>query len=196
MLRINSGQQASSSSNSLLGVRETKENKNRKEIGKYGKWTVSSCKSGFGATLLRDGNLTTFWQSDGPQPHFINVQFQKKINLGTVSLYLDYKQDESYTPNKILIKAGTDHRNAHEITTVELQEPIGWQDIDLRVDDGDEGEGSEPLQAHFVQISILTNHQNGKDSHVRQVKIYSRDSDSENMETPQTMEFQHFSVMR
>jgi anaphase-promoting complex subunit 10 len=30
----------------------------------------------------------------------------------------------------------------------------------------------EFLKAYFVQLAILANHQNGRDTHVRQVKIY------------------------
>ena len=28
------------------------------------------------------------------------------------------------------------------------------------------------LKAYFVQLAILTNHQNGRDTHIRQVKIF------------------------
>ena len=34
----------------------------------------------YGVELLRDGKEDTYWQSDGPQPHHINVQFQKKVS--------------------------------------------------------------------------------------------------------------------
>ncbi|XP_069861418.1 anaphase-promoting complex subunit 10-like isoform X1 [Dipodomys merriami] len=30
---------------------------------------------GFGVDRLRDGNLETNWQSDGSQPHLVNIQF-------------------------------------------------------------------------------------------------------------------------
>jgi hypothetical protein len=29
------------------------------------------------------------------------------------------------------------------------------------------------LRAHIVQLAVLANHQNGKDSHFRQVRIYT-----------------------
>ncbi|KAJ6304998.1 hypothetical protein OIU78_020528 [Salix suchowensis] len=48
----------------------------------------------------------TYWQSDGAQPHVVNIQFQKKVKLQLVVLYLDFKLDESYTPSKISIRAG------------------------------------------------------------------------------------------
>ena len=35
-----------------------------------------NCVSGYGVNLLRDNNLETYWQSDGGQPHMVNVQFR------------------------------------------------------------------------------------------------------------------------
>ena len=48
-------------------------NSKRREIGDQGVWTLSSAKAGNGVEQLRDDNTNTFWQSDGTQPHFVNV---------------------------------------------------------------------------------------------------------------------------
>ena len=56
--------------------------------------------TGFGVDQLRDNCLETYWQSDGPQPHLVNIQFRKKTTVQDVCLYADYKLDESYTPNR------------------------------------------------------------------------------------------------
>lgn len=42
-------------------------------------WSVTSAKPGNGVELLRDGRDDTYWQSDGAQPHLVNVAFQKKV---------------------------------------------------------------------------------------------------------------------
>jgi len=55
---------------------------------------------GFGVEQLCDGSLDTYWQSDGPQPHLINVQFRRKMTITNICIYADYKADESYTPNR------------------------------------------------------------------------------------------------
>jgi anaphase-promoting complex subunit 10 len=55
---------------------------------------LSSAKAGNGVEQLRDENTNTFWQSDGAQPHFVNIQFMKKtrvqvntkINIGNRNL--------------------------------------------------------------------------------------------------------------
>ena len=64
-------------------------------------WSVTSAKPGNGVELLRDDNLETYWQSDGAQPHLVNIQFQKKVHMMELLLYADFKHDESYTPNKV-----------------------------------------------------------------------------------------------
>ena len=47
-----------------------------REIGELAIWSLSSCKPGFGIDQLRDNNFDTYWQSDGPQPHLISIQFR------------------------------------------------------------------------------------------------------------------------
>lgn len=49
-----------------------------REIGDDAVWCLSSAKPGNGVEQLRDDSADTFWQSDGPQPHLVNVQFMKK----------------------------------------------------------------------------------------------------------------------
>lgn len=38
-----------------------------------------SAKPGNGVELLRDNREDTYWQSDGVQPHVVNIQFQRKV---------------------------------------------------------------------------------------------------------------------
>ena len=64
-------------------------------------WSLSSCKAeGYGIMQLLSPRMDSYWQSDGPQPHIINIEFQKKTDICFVLLYLDIKVDESYTPSK------------------------------------------------------------------------------------------------
>jgi anaphase-promoting complex subunit 10 len=83
-------------------------------------------KPGNGVEQIRDDNVDTYWQSDGGQPHLINIQFHKKMSIVEVAFYLDYKLDESYTPKKLSIRAGTTFHDLVEIHVLELSEPTGW----------------------------------------------------------------------
>ena len=148
------------------------------EIGKLAVWSVTSAKPGNGVELLRDNSLDTYWQSDGAQPHLVNVQFQKKVRLRELAIYADYRLDESYTPNKISVRAGNSFHDLREIKTLDLDEPSGWTRVTLTKDEVEgvtRGDGSvegECLRTYFLQVAVLSNHQNGRDTHIRQVKIY------------------------
>ncbi|XP_020229561.1 anaphase-promoting complex subunit 10 [Cajanus cajan] len=138
------------------------------EMGKKAAWSVSSCKPGNGVSSLRDDNFDTYWQSDGAQPHLVNIQFQKKVRLQLIVMYVDFKLDESYTPSKISIRAGDGFHNLKEIRIVEIVKPVGWVYISLS--------GFDPretfVNTFMLQIAVLSNHLNGRDTHVRQIKVY------------------------
>ena len=112
--------------------RDGAEREDLSEIGKLAVWSVTSAKPGNGVELLRDNNLDTYWQSDGAQPHLVNIQFQKKVRVREVAIYADYKLDESYTPSKISIRAGNSFHDLREIKVVDLEEPVGWMHFRLR----------------------------------------------------------------
>ncbi|KAL0802907.1 hypothetical protein Bca101_058083 [Brassica carinata] len=71
-------------------------------------------------------------------------------------LYVDFKLDESYTAIR------------PEIKSVELVKPSGWVYVSLS--------GTDSRDTFFntfmLQISILSNHLNGRDTHIRQIKVY------------------------
>lgn len=95
---------------------------------------------------MRDNNLETYWQSDASQPHTISIQFTQKQLVSDILLYVDYKQDESYTPHKISVRAGSNFNDLHvclfcvfewthkmivsihsqEINSFTFDEPVGW----------------------------------------------------------------------
>ena len=52
------------------------------------------------------------------------------------------------------------------------EEPRGWVDVDL---EGVGVGGKAELRAFVVQVRVLENHQNGKDTHVRAVQIFAQD---------------------
>lgn len=142
------------------------------EVGSQAVWSLSSCKPGFGVEQLRDKNLETYWQSDGPQPHLVNIQFKRKTTISNISLFADYKMDESYTPKLISIRAGNHFHDIHEVELLELKEPNGWVVVPLK------DTNNKAIRAFLIQIAIINNHQNGRDTHIRQIKIHSPIRDS------------------
>lgn len=62
-----------------------------------------------------------------------------------------------------------------------LEEPLGWVEVDLGAggvrDDGEEVRGESGgggcLRTWLIQVVILGNHQNGKDTHVRGLQVFA-----------------------
>jgi anaphase-promoting complex subunit 10 len=152
-------------------ISQTVDASQHKDISDLAVWTISTAKPGNGVEQLRDDNLETYWQSDGGQPHLINIQFTRKTQLSQVCVYLDYGLDESYTPKRMGVRCGTTLHDLTDICTVELAEPVGWVTIPLF----DPLEGAScPLRTHMLQIRVYQMHQNGRDTHVRQVKVFNK----------------------
>ncbi|RKP21598.1 galactose-binding like protein [Rozella allomycis CSF55] len=106
-----------------------------RDIGDQAHWMLSSRKMGFGVENLRDDQVETFWQSDGNQPHLINIMFSRKTSVYALAVYLDYRQDESYTPQKILVRAGYTYHDLQDVCQKEFNEPCGWTLFPLSDDD-------------------------------------------------------------
>ncbi|KAJ8008546.1 hypothetical protein DPEC_G00106000 [Dallia pectoralis] len=164
-----------------------------REIGSQAVWSLSSCKPGFGVDQLRDDNLETYWQSDGSQPHLVNIQFRRKTTVKMLCIYADYKSDESYTPSKISVRVGNNFHNLQEIRQqLEMVEPSGWIHIPLL------DSVNNPIRTFMIQIAVLANHQNGRDTHMRQIKVYTPVEESSIGKFPRctTVDFMMYRTIR
>jgi hypothetical protein len=70
-------------------------------------------------------------RSEGPQPHIIDLSFPKRVlvsvrlslldcnelqsHIQAISLFTSHPRDDSYTPSKISISAGTGIHDLHEV---------------------------------------------------------------------------------
>lgn len=143
-----------------------------REISPLASWTVSTYKPGCGVEALRSPSTSQFWQSDGPQPHLLNIHFFKLVSIVRLRVHLDFELDESYTPTRMVFLAGTGMYDLTEFAEWMGEAPTGWVEIGL---DGVGCGGGNVLRAMVVQVRVCENHQNGKDTHVRGVQIYARD---------------------
>lgn len=134
---------------------------------------MSTYKPGCGIPALLSPSISQFWQSDGPQPHLLNIHFFKLVQIVKLRVYLDFTLDESYTPTRMLFLAGMGMYDLTEFAEWIGEEPKGWVDVPLEgVGGGDDG---NVLRAMLVQIRVCENHQNGKDTHVRGVQVFAMD---------------------
>ncbi|KAI1481400.1 APC10-domain-containing protein [Daldinia eschscholtzii] len=151
-----------------------------KEISNLASFTVSSYKPGCGVKELRDDDVNHYWQSDGPQPHRLNIHFIKRVEIRKLRLYLDYELDESYTPTKIQITAGFSPNMTIPYTMMEFNQPKGWVDVPIEGAGG--GHDGNSLCCWFIRVIVLENHQNGKDTHIRGVEVYALDDSADTAE--------------
>ncbi|KAF3041158.1 anaphase promoting complex subunit doc1 [Didymella heteroderae] len=153
-----------------------------REISTLASWTVSSSKPGCSIPQLRHPSPNFFWQSDGPQPHYLNIHFFKLVRIVGLRLYLDFEQDESYTPTRIIFLAGSGMNDLQEWGEMRLESPRGWQWADFsNVGDADSDSSmSEPdseddtFNAHILELNRPRNRRTSE----------HRSSDSENMPLP------------
>ncbi|GAW83557.1 hypothetical protein, conserved [Plasmodium gonderi] len=157
------------------------------DVGCLGIWKLSSSRNKSDMKKLKDENMNTYWQSSSLGPHTITIQFFKLTKITKIYLLFNYSLDESYTPYEILTKVGNDENhldilcsNFCDVNKYTFNEPF-WFIIDL-----------EKFQFHsyfynynvknfkhtnFVhcrclQICIMSNQHYGRDTRIRQVKIF------------------------
>lgn len=161
------------------------------DLSPLANWKLSLFKPGYGVAQLRDDSPDTYWQSDGlgnqsnnnsnnnnsstnlnqlANPHSITIQFLKKVSLERISIFANYSLDESYTPSKIQVMAGSSETfDLTEVCVVDFVNPNGWSHI---IFNGIRSDGV--LKCFVVKVNILSNHQDGKDSHVRAIRCFGR----------------------
>ena len=135
---------------------------NLQDITKSALWSVSTTKAGYEIGAMFDGHSDTFWQSDSIPPHFIMAQFPKKTYLTKLSLHINIQLDETYTPVEIILHVGDDPNILTELRkeAISLENQSAWIDIPLDV------------STIFLKIEISKNLQGGKDTRIRQIKLW------------------------
>lgn len=88
-----------------------------------------------------------------------------------------YPLASSFFP-RISLRAGTHFNDLIEVDQIELSEPVGWVCVPMK-DIND-----KPIRTFMVQIAVLSNHQNGRDTHLRRIKIRSPVQDTYVVKTP------------
>lgn len=177
---------------------EELENLHLLDLSPLANWKLSSYKQGCGLSQLLEDSPDSLWQSDGSNgtnnvnasangmnnnqlanPHSVTIQFAKKISLERISIFTNFTLDESYTPSKIRIMAGSSGWDLSEVCTVNFSKPIGWSHI---IFNGIRTDGV--LKCFVVKLIVLANHQDGKDSHIRAIRCFGKKTAQSNLNLP------------
>lgn len=100
--------------------------------------------------------------SDGTAPHFVNVKMMDLTKIEEILLFLNYEKDDSYTPNRIVIKSGLCEFDTQLVLEQDIVKPKGWISFIMSP--------SVP-PATFLQVSFPYNYLNGKDLRLRGLQI-------------------------
>jgi len=118
------------------------------------------------------------------------ARVRARARLSELRIYANFKIDESYTPSRLSVRIGTSHHDLQEIQVVDLKEPEGWFTIRLAkprgevrntntqstgaciLRDPEVGGAIDFIRTHFVQLAIISNHQGGRDTHIRQIQAF------------------------
>jgi anaphase-promoting complex subunit 10 len=106
----------------------------------------------------------------------LTIHFLRRVEIRAIRFYVNYTQDESYTPIAVTFSAGTGHHDLIQFASLKMNNPIGWQEVDLSCAGG--GDDGRALCCWLVQMQVCENHQNGKDTHIRAIKLYGSDEHS------------------
>lgn len=120
---------------------------------------LSSCKRDHSLRELLSSDMSEYWATDDVLPHSITISFSKIRYIHSVQLFLSFTQDDSYTPEKIEIRSGLTRETIRLISAVALKEPEGLFTL------------SVARRCFYIQIVINSNHQEGKDAHIRHLKV-------------------------
>ena len=117
----------------------------------------------------------------------MNIHFFKLVRIVGLRLYLDFEQDESYTPTRIVFLAGSGMNDLQEWGEMRLESPRGWiwadfsnvgdaSDESSADSDSDGSESDNAFQTRMIQGLARPRNRRDPSAH--------RSSDSENMPLP------------
>ncbi|CAI5450040.1 unnamed protein product [Caenorhabditis angaria] len=139
-----------------------------RDITSDGFFTLSSCSPGFGVHELLNDSHDKWWKTNQNLPHQIWVEFQKKVDVKYLMLYVDYKQDESFCPAELKIELGWSRNDIFYTKHKSCIKPQGWVRLDLA-----NRETRRPNRCMFLMLTVLANHEGGRDCNIRHFRVIS-----------------------
>lgn len=124
---------------------------------------ISSHKNGNGLSELLSTNPLQFWHTDDNLPHFISISFTRRTFIKSVHLSLSYSRDDSYTPEVCELWSGLVREAVTLHKKHDFVHPEGYVLLPLG------------MEVFYIYVVIRANHQEGRDSRVRNIKVLDGD---------------------
>lgn len=116
---------------------------------------VSTFKPGHGTDELFSDDPDKYWHTDGNLPHHIEIEFDRIKHLAEICLILGHTQDKSYIPKEIDVRCGKTRDTIRSVVHATISDKAPNATIAVGCD------------CCILQLVILNNHQEGRDSRIR-----------------------------
>lgn len=193
------------------GIRHFNKIDNMVDISNLCYWKASSSKVMHPIENVLNDDPESFWQSDGGQPHIVDIYFNKRVELTMLALFFGFEVDESYSPSVMKIYIGDSINDLTYYEEWRIQRITQWfakkfpsypqnrtnkKEDDAHIcDDGQpkrryeelygrsdsiknkkqEKEMTLPVKCQVMRLTFPLNHDNGKDTHLRGIRIFAKD---------------------
>ncbi|KAI5185007.1 anaphase-promoting complex subunit 10 [Nematocida homosporus] len=121
---------------------------------------VSTYKPDHGPEELFSDDLEKYWHTDGNLPHHIEIEFEEIKHLLEIRLTLGHAQDKSYIPKEIDIRCGKTKDSIVSVKKALISDKLSIANITVNQD------------CCILQMVILSNHQEGRDSRIRGLSLF------------------------
>ncbi|OEJ80859.1 Anaphase-promoting complex subunit DOC1 [Hanseniaspora osmophila] len=162
----------------MIGIKKIQNESSCLDVTNMVYWKASSSKADRPIDNIADSNPATFWQSDGFLPHIIEAHSAKKLSLISIDMFFSLTMDESYSPYLIKVYAGNSLLDLTFIRTMEVLNVNGWVSFRFSSNSGN----SNTLECQHLKFIIYTNHQNGKDTHLRGIRLLAKKNTNNGLE--------------
>ncbi|XP_071812907.1 zinc finger ZZ-type and EF-hand domain-containing protein 1-like isoform X3 [Apostichopus japonicus] len=111
---------------------------------------------------LADGDVSTFWQSDGPaHSHWIRLKMKSGVSLNSLSILVT-RSDQSYMPQHIVVAAGNSPGSMEMVKDIHIPSSYPSDEVTLL--------DNAKIRSRFIQINIKKCQYEGCDVRVHGLK--------------------------
>ncbi|KAK0414698.1 hypothetical protein QR680_011573 [Steinernema hermaphroditum] len=134
-------------------------------------WAVSSVREQRGAASLLNDDLSDYWESEGHRPHFLYCEFAEITDVIGFLIYFDHKEDDSFTPRKIICQMSYDinYFSKGNSFVFNYSQPQGWIYNSLHK----HGRFTTPTSCWAIRFVISDMH-DGRNTRIRCIKVLAQ----------------------
>lgn len=162
----------------LRGIQQLSQMEEFTNISNLAYWKASSFKTSNPIENVINDDPESYWQSDGSQPHIVDIYFSKRIELALLAVFFGFEIDESYSPKVVKLYVGDSISDLIYYEEWYVGKITQWYIKKFPSLEDTDGKQNIPIKCHVLRLAFPVNHDNGKDTHLRGVRIFTRDNNN------------------